>query len=164
MKIYYIIIRWYISDTSLSQFEDLLYISDTSLNQFEDLMYISDTSLSQFEDFTYFDDDDLVVIERKQTDQEILSTASQLDSEESFNEEDICDEEKYKDNIPLFVFFTCTVRNRLDYEHVSVQGLIPCLGEGCKNKKNSLGLQFTIPYMLNFHTISHIYLYHFSVL
>jgi hypothetical protein len=51
-----------------------LYISDTSLNQFEDLMYISDTSLSQFEDFTYFDDDDLVVIERKQTDQEIFST------------------------------------------------------------------------------------------
>lgn len=51
-----------------------------------------------------------------------------LDSEESYTDEDICEEEKESENIPLFVFFTCTVKHRLDQEPIAVQGLIPCLG------------------------------------
>ncbi|CAG2218549.1 SZT2 [Mytilus edulis] len=67
------------------------------------------------------------ILERKGTDH--LSTASMLDSEESYTDEEICEEEKESENIPLFVFFTCTVKHRLDQEPIAVQGLIPCLDE-----------------------------------
>ncbi|XP_052100492.1 KICSTOR complex protein SZT2-like isoform X3 [Mytilus californianus] len=88
---------------------------------------VLDLSQQDYEEFAFFDDDDLVVVERKQTDH--LSTTSMLDSEESYTDEDICEEEKESENIPLFVFFTCTVKHRLDQAPIAVQGLIPCLDE-----------------------------------
>ena len=92
------------------------------------LFIISDLSHTEYDDLIFSEDEDFVVVGRKNTGPDVLSTTSQLDSEDSYTEEDIDEDEKDSVNIPLFVFFTCTVKNRLDQVPVTVKGLIPCLG------------------------------------
>lgn len=64
---------------------------------------------------------------------EIISTTSVLDSEESL-EDDIeldleatMDDHHRKEQVPLFINFTCTVKNKLEHSSVSVRSVTPCL-------------------------------------
>ena len=66
---------------------------------------------------------------------EKISTTSVLDSEESLeddNELDLemtLDENNKSDLIPLFINFTCTVKNKLEHSSVSVKSVTSCLCE-----------------------------------
>ncbi|XP_021342251.1 protein SZT2-like isoform X1 [Mizuhopecten yessoensis] len=78
-------------------------------------------------------EDDYLLIYKKGEDADHSSMATTLDSNESFgSEEDLCPEladDDSNNNGPLFVYFTCTVKSRMQYKDVSVQTLIPCLDE-----------------------------------
>ncbi|KAK3091384.1 hypothetical protein FSP39_019468 [Pinctada imbricata] len=72
--------------------------------------------------------------DKKSNNPDIASIASQLDSQESFNdsEYDLCEDLlQTKDNemTPLFLHFTCTIKDRSENENVSITKLVPCLGE-----------------------------------
>ena len=64
---------------------------------------------------------------------EKISTTSVLDSEESL-EDDIeldleatLDDNQRIEQVPLFINFTCTIKNKLEHSSVSVRSVTPCL-------------------------------------
>ncbi|XP_060082039.1 KICSTOR complex protein SZT2-like [Ylistrum balloti] len=79
-------------------------------------------------------EDGYQLVYKKNEDADHSSMATTLDSDESFaSEVDLCpelaDDDVSNNSGPLFVYFTCTVKSRMQYKDVSVQTLIPCLDE-----------------------------------
>ena len=73
--------------------------------------------------------------DKKSNNPDIASIASQLDSQESFedSEYDMCEDlapSRNEEMPPLFLNFTCTVKDRMENENVTVTKLVPCLGNG----------------------------------
>ena len=64
---------------------------------------------------------------------EKISTTSVLDSEESLEDDIELDLEATLDDnhrieqVPLFINFTCTIKNKLEHSSVSVRSVTPCL-------------------------------------
>ena len=67
---------------------------------------------------------------------EKISTTSVLDSEESLEDdtellEMTLDDNDRSDLVPLFINFTCTIKNKLEHSSVSVESVTSCLCKLC---------------------------------